>query len=386
MAGDLKHEKFRPRSNKGTVRHALNGRRVFYVTAVCVLLVFVYVFSSSGGMSDLSAKGNSFIHPPKKAPPSREPKAASGVDRQTHAMVHELKKQAAGEEAGSSLKQLDEEKKRVHDTPAGAPGPGDARTPKTQHRGKSRVEELASDREAARQKQRLDSGKAAKPGTQKAGGKPASPAELAAAAVAGGKAGSPADGPGKQVTPPSPTRMPNKDGAPQDITAAGKDDSNDAKLVETSDKAIRGGSAAANAGAIAAAGKNGGKQPKEGSSTADDAAFDAKGHLKSLLKQYDVVLFSKTFCPHSARAKRILELYDVSPRPVVYELDRESHGSQTQEALEALTGRRTVPNLIVKGQSLGGGDEVAQLDADDTLVAAVRKLAPRVDISRKTKA
>ena len=39
-----------------------------------------------------------------------------------------------------------------------------------------------------------------------------------------------------------------------------------------------------------------------------------------------------------------------------------------------MTGRRTVPNVLVQGKSVGGGDDVAELDETDKLINTFKKL------------
>ena len=40
---------------------------------------------------------------------------------------------------------------------------------------------------------------------------------------------------------------------------------------------------------------------------------------------------------------------------------RREDGATIQNALHQTTGRRTVPNVFVKGQSIGGGDDTERL-------------------------
>lgn len=50
------------------------------------------------------------------------------------------------------------------------------------------------------------------------------------------------------------------------------------------------------------------------------------------------------------------------------------------------TGRGTVPNVLINGKSIGGGDDVAALDQTDALVAKVKELGgKRVMDMKKTK-
>lgn len=88
-----------------------------------------------------------------------------------------------------------------------------------------------------------------------------------------------------------------------------------------------------------------------------------------------VIIFSKTYCPHSRKAKHILlETYDIDPAPYVVELDEHPIGPKLQEVLADTTGRRTVPNVMVLGQSIGGGDQMQELDETDTMAETIKKL------------
>src|SRR5690606_16829863 len=80
------------------------------------------------------------------------------------------------------------------------------------------------------------------------------------------------------------------------------------------------------------------------------------------------IIFSKSYCPYSKTAKGILlEKYTIEPAPYVVELDKHPLGPRIQERMGEMTGRRTVPNVMIYGQSIGGGDEVSAMDRSRTL-------------------
>lgn len=88
-----------------------------------------------------------------------------------------------------------------------------------------------------------------------------------------------------------------------------------------------------------------------------------------------MIIFSKSYCPHSRRAKGILlDQYAIDPAPFVVELDQHPLGARLQGLLAERTGRRTVPNVLVNGVSIGGGDEVAALDLAGALEGKVKDL------------
>lgn len=70
----------------------------------------------------------------------------------------------------------------------------------------------------------------------------------------------------------------------------------------------------------------------------------------------------------------MLEKYKIVPAPYVEELDEHPLGPQLQAALEKMTGRRTVPNVLISGKSIGGGSDVEELDVEGKLVAKIREL------------
>jgi len=49
------------------------------------------------------------------------------------------------------------------------------------------------------------------------------------------------------------------------------------------------------------------------------------------------------------------------------ELDQHPQGSQYQAALAQMTGQRTVPNVFIHGQHIGGSDNLHRAYSDGTL-------------------
>ncbi|KAG5999970.1 hypothetical protein E4U21_006091 [Claviceps maximensis] len=114
-------------------------------------------------------------------------------------------------------------------------------------------------------------------------------------------------------------------------------------------------------------------------------AHEAEVELNAILKKSPVVIFSKTYCPHSKRAKGVLlEKYTITPEPYVVELDEHPLGPALQDALHEKTGRRTVPNVLINGVSIGGGDDVVDLDNQNKLAGKIKRLGnKRVQVSER---
>lgn len=66
------------------------------------------------------------------------------------------------------------------------------------------------------------------------------------------------------------------------------------------------------------------------------------------------MVFSKTYCPHSKKAKAAIG--ELTPQFGLMELDVAPDGADVQAALLELTGQKTVPNVFVNGKHVGGCD------------------------------
>ncbi|KAK5073936.1 hypothetical protein LTR64_006924 [Lithohypha guttulata] len=128
----------------------------------------------------------------------------------------------------------------------------------------------------------------------------------------------------------------------------------------------------------------------------------ARVKLMEYLKN-PVVIFSKSYCPHSKKAKHLLlEVYKINPKPVVVELDmlgehvpsspsedlaHDDHnkitlGKALQDLLAEITGRKTVPNIVVGGgHSIGGNDNIWEMHETGHLAEEIKKFGGRRIVS-----
>jgi glutaredoxin 3 len=71
-----------------------------------------------------------------------------------------------------------------------------------------------------------------------------------------------------------------------------------------------------------------------------------------------VEIYTTMFCPYCARAKGLLQ-----KKGVAYaEIDIEAETARRAEMIDRAGGRRTVPQIFIDGEHIGGSDELAALD------------------------
>mmetsp|Transcript_34213 Transcript_34213/g.38235 ORF Transcript_34213/g.38235 Transcript_34213/m.38235 type:complete len:174 (+) Transcript_34213:105-626(+) len=75
-----------------------------------------------------------------------------------------------------------------------------------------------------------------------------------------------------------------------------------------------------------------------------------------LLDNNNVVVFSKSYCPFCVQTKELFKKMNVEF--AVHELDQMGDdGAEIQRELLKMTGQRSVPNVFVKQQHIGGNDD-----------------------------
>ncbi|KAJ7502376.1 thioredoxin-like protein [Mycena galericulata] len=97
----------------------------------------------------------------------------------------------------------------------------------------------------------------------------------------------------------------------------------------------------------------------------DDVDWNQR--VRELNEQYPLVVFSKSYCPYSKRAKALLATYDLSPPPKIIEVDLRDDATQVKHVLTRLTQHATFPNVIIRGKSLGGSDQLQAHHGDKSL-------------------
>ncbi|KAL3374580.1 hypothetical protein AABB24_006187 [Solanum stoloniferum] len=94
---------------------------------------------------------------------------------------------------------------------------------------------------------------------------------------------------------------------------------------------------------------------------------------KQIVSSNPVVVFSKTYCGYCTRVKQLLSQLGATFK--VIELDQESDGDEVQQALLEWTRQRTVPNVFIGGEHVGGCDSVLEKHQQGKLLPMLKDAA-----------
>mmetsp|Transcript_13123 Transcript_13123/g.24932 ORF Transcript_13123/g.24932 Transcript_13123/m.24932 type:complete len:106 (-) Transcript_13123:615-932(-) len=94
--------------------------------------------------------------------------------------------------------------------------------------------------------------------------------------------------------------------------------------------------------------------------------------VEQIVAASPLVVFSKTTCGYCSRAKSLLNSLNAKFDAV--DLDKIDSGSQMQKALAEITGQRTVPNIFMKGNSIGGCDDLMKLHSTGVLEQKLKEI------------
>ncbi len=72
-----------------------------------------------------------------------------------------------------------------------------------------------------------------------------------------------------------------------------------------------------------------------------------------------IEVYTKFLCPYCSRAKALLDRKGVDYQEIDLTMDRVGFDAMTQRA----GGARTVPQIFIDGEHIGGSDDMAALDA-----------------------
>ncbi len=90
-------------------------------------------------------------------------------------------------------------------------------------------------------------------------------------------------------------------------------------------------------------------------------SFSKPGDMQS-----DVVIYVTQFCPYCVMAKKLLDRRGIGFETIAVDGNREARNWLVQE-----TQQRTVPQIFIRGESIGGFQELAAMDRTGALAEAV---------------
>ncbi|XP_062963588.1 thioredoxin reductase 3 [Cynocephalus volans] len=108
-----------------------------------------------------------------------------------------------------------------------------------------------------------------------------------------------------------------------------------------------------------------------GTSRLSEAREALRRRLLGLIEGSRVVIFSKSYCPHSARVKELFSSLGVDCN--ILELDQVDDGASVQEVLSEITNQKTVPNIFVNKVHVGGCDQTFQAHQSGLLQKLLQK-------------
>lgn len=122
---------------------------------------------------------------------------------------------------------------------------------------------------------------------------------------------------------------------------------------------------------------------ESGDLASDVTKVDAKAdEVDNLVKQHDVMLFSKTFCVFSLEMKRMLTAYGIPF--TVFEVDKVKNAADMTNRLNEISGIKTFPNLFIKGKSVGGCMDCKRLEHNGQFLKLFGQI-PRIDKQPETR-
>ncbi|XP_002734086.1 thioredoxin reductase 1, cytoplasmic-like [Saccoglossus kowalevskii] len=109
------------------------------------------------------------------------------------------------------------------------------------------------------------------------------------------------------------------------------------------------------------------------------APIDSKRLIQQYIADNKVMIFSKSTCPFCKRVKDLFSSLKVEYTAI--ELDQIANGKDLQDGLFEMTGQRTVPNVFINSNHIGGCDDTMKKNRDGSLMALVSQSKKQDDAS-----
>ncbi|SCU96479.1 LADA_0H01156g1_1 [Lachancea dasiensis] len=98
--------------------------------------------------------------------------------------------------------------------------------------------------------------------------------------------------------------------------------------------------------------------------------------VQGYIKDNKIFVASKTYCPYcQATIKLLFEDKKLSEEQVfLLQLDTMKEGGEIQDALQEITGQRSVPNIFIGGSHIGGNSDIQALESSGKLDPLLKKV------------
>ncbi|TFK69055.1 glutaredoxin [Pluteus cervinus] len=96
-------------------------------------------------------------------------------------------------------------------------------------------------------------------------------------------------------------------------------------------------------------------------------SVSAKELVEAAIAENQVAIFSKSYCPFCKKTKTLFAEKFPDLEPKIFELDIIPEGADIQAYLLEKTKQRTVPNVFVEKEHIGGNDDTQAAFRDGKL-------------------
>ena len=94
---------------------------------------------------------------------------------------------------------------------------------------------------------------------------------------------------------------------------------------------------------------------------------DLKTRIQAEIAANKVMVYSATYCPYCDMTKNLLKQKGVAFKCI--ELDTIAEGDAIKAALKDLSGQRTIPNIFINKEHIGGNSDLQSLASSGKLDA-----------------
>ncbi|KAJ7352337.1 glutaredoxin C4 [Mycena albidolilacea] len=93
------------------------------------------------------------------------------------------------------------------------------------------------------------------------------------------------------------------------------------------------------------------------SASSSKSIMSVQEFVDTAIDTHKITVFSKSWCPYCKKTKALFAAEFKDEEPYIIELDERADGDEIQDYLAGKTGQRSVPNVFVNKQHVGGNDD-----------------------------